>query len=259
MLDIGIFGATGRVGRLLINEILSHKRCRLASVFVRNELHYDIPSSTLVTSHRPSFMESSRVIIDFSSPEATQLLLEDALDSPKPPALVIGTTGLNDMQKDLLQRVSEKTPILYASNMSFGITVLERLVALLSRELREADLEITEIHHKHKKDAPSGTALTLASSALKARGLGEDCLRFGRDGVAPRSKDEIGVLSLRGGDVVGRHTVGFYSDGEYLELSHTATSRLTFARGALRAALWVSDKKSGLYGMRDMFSMENLG
>ncbi|RDU61331.1 4-hydroxy-tetrahydrodipicolinate reductase [Helicobacter sp. MIT 14-3879] len=259
MITIGIFGATGRVGKLLIEEILSHKKCQLASVYVRNELQYNIPSSTLVTSDMSSFIESNEVIIDFSSPEATQLLLESVLDSSADsqdiPALVIGTTGLTPTQKKLLRKASNKTPILYATNMSYGIAVLEKIVALLSRELRDFDIEIIETHHKYKKDSPSGTAHTLAESALKARNLNEKYLKFNREGLALRKKDEIGMLSLRGGDVVGKHTVGFYGEGEYLELTHNATSRVTFAKGALSAALWLVDKKCGLYNMRDRFEI----
>lgn len=251
MLEVGIFGATGRVGKLLIDEILAHKKTTLASVYVRSELQYNMPSSTLITSDMETFLESSQVIIDFSSPEATQKLLESAKSLPKP--LVIGTTGLNTTQTKLLDACSAQMPILYATNMSEGIAMLNKLVALLSEKLHNYDIEITEIHHRHKKDAPSGTALTLATTAAKARNLDETALCFGREGEALRKKDEIGVLSLRGGDVVGRHVVGFYADGEYIELTHNATSRTTFAKGALHAALWLAKQKNGLYTMQDIF------
>ncbi|RDU72693.1 4-hydroxy-tetrahydrodipicolinate reductase [Helicobacter aurati] len=259
MLQIGIFGATGRVGKLLINEILSEKKCQLSSVYVRNELQYNIPSKTLVTNDMFAFIAANQVIIDFSSPEATQLLLESILqsnlDSKDIPALVIGTTGLNNMQQELLDRTSSIARVLYASNMSFGIAVLEKIVALLSREWRDSEIEITESHHKYKRDAPSGTALSLAKNVLQARNLNEQHLKFGRQGFALREKDEIGVLSVRAGDVVGKHTVGFYGDGEYLELTHTATSRVTFAKGALNAAFWVINQSNGLYSMSDMFEV----
>lgn len=251
MASIGIFGATGRVGRLLIDEIQSHKKATLASVYVRNELHYNIPSNTLITKDMSAFLESSEVIIDFSTAEATKNLLEHAKKYPTP--LVIGTTGLQNQQMKLLEECSIKMPILYATNMSEGVAMLNKLVALLSSQLPHYDIEITEIHHRHKKDAPSGTALTLAQTAAKARNLGNESLRFGREGMALRNKDEIGVLSLRGGDVVGRHVVGFYADGEYIELTHNATSRTTFAKGALHAALWLVKQKNGLYSMQDIF------
>lgn len=251
MLEIGVFGATGRVGKLLIDAIQVHKKATLASVYVRNELHYNMLSNTLVTSDMSAFLESSRVIIDFSSPEATQSILECALTRPTP--LVIGTTGLDSKQMQLLEECSRQMPILYATNMSEGIAILNKLVSMLSTQLRNYDIEITEIHHRYKKDAPSGTALTLAETALSARQLGNDMLRFCREGFAPRQKDEIGVLSLRGGDVIGRHVVGFYTDGEYLELTHNATARVTFAKGALRAALWIAQQQNGLYSMQDIF------
>lgn len=251
MSEIGIFGATGRVGKLLIDEIQAHKKATLASVYVRNELHYNIPSNTLITSDMSAFLESSSVIIDFSSAEATKNLLEHAKKYHTP--LVIGTTGLNDKQMMLLEECSTYMPILYSTNMSKGVAMLNKLVSLLSSQLRHYDIEITEIHHRYKKDAPSGTALTLAKTAAEARNLDSSALKFGREGMALRKKDEIGVLSLRGGDVVGRHSVGFYADGEYIELTHNATSRTTFAKGALHAALWLVEQKNGLYSMQDIF------
>ncbi len=251
MLEIGIFGATGRVGKLLIDEILAHKKTTLASVYVRNELQYNIPSHTLITGDMHAFLESSQVIIDFSSAEATKNLLEYAKKYPTP--LVIGTTGLQSEHMQILKECSVSMPILYATNMSEGVAMLNKLVALLSTQLPNYDIEITEIHHRHKKDAPSGTALTLAQTAATARNLDNSVLRFGREGMVLRNKDEIGVLSLRGGDVVGRHVVGFYADGEYIELTHNATSRSTFAKGALQAALWLVKQKNGLYSMQDIF------
>ena len=147
--------------------------------------------------------------------------------------------------------------MLYATNMSLGIAILKRLVAIASEKLRDFDIEIVEMHHRYKKDAPSGTALTLAEFAAKARGLELDKVRVsGRDGnIGERTKDEIGVFALRGGDIVGRHTVGFYNDGEFLELNHTATSRDTFAKGAIRAAKWVATQEPGLYTIDDCLGL----
>lgn len=251
MLQIGVFGATGRVGKLLIDEILANRKAVLASVYVRNELQYNIPSNTLVTGDMSHFLETSQVVIDFSSAEATQKLLECSLNKPKP--LVIGTTGLNSNQVELLEQCGLKMPVLYSANMSEGVAMLNKIVGMVSEKLRNYDIEITEIHHKYKKDSPSGTALTLAKNAAKARGLDDEVFNFGREGISLRNKGEIGIFSLRGGDVVGRHVVGFYGDGEYIELTHNATSRATFAKGALHAALWLSKQESGLYGMQDIF------
>lgn len=251
MLGIGIFGATGKVGSLLIGEILACKDTVLSSVYVRNELQYNIPSSVLITKDMDSFIESNQIIIDFSSPEATQNLLEHALKNPIP--LVIGTTGLNAEQMDFLRQCSQTIPILYSANMSEGIAILDKIAGILSIALRHYDIEITEIHHKYKKDSPSGTALMLANTVTTKRNLDTNVLKFGRKGIDLRQNDEIGIVSLRGGDIVGRHTIGFYTDGEHLELTHNATSRKTFAKGALRAALWLAKKPNGLYNMQDIF------
>jgi len=141
--------------------------------------------------------------------------------------------------------------------MSLGVAVLNKLVSLASKTLRDFDCEIVEQHHKHKVDSPSGTALTLAEHAASARELELNNVRVsGRDGViGARTKNEIGVMSLRGGDIVGRHTVGFYNDGEFLELNHTATSRNTFSKGAIKAAMWLSTQENGLYSINDCLGL----
>ncbi len=194
-------------------------------------------------------------MIDFSLPEAAQSLLEALLKNPKP--LVSGTTGLSVHQLNLLKSLSEVAPVLYATNMSLGVAMLNKLVSLASKTLEGFDIEIVEMHHRHKKDAPSGTALTLAESAASARGLDLDQVRVsGRNGnIGERTDDEIAVMALRGGDIVGRHTVGFYNDGEFVELNHTATSRNTFSKGAIRAAKWLHTQERGLYGIADCLEL----
>ncbi|RDU63146.1 4-hydroxy-tetrahydrodipicolinate reductase [Helicobacter sp. MIT 14-3879] len=256
MIKVGIFGATGRIGKLLIEALFNDNEAKLFCVFVRNELQYSIPKGVLVTNDIKVFLESSDLIIDFSSPEATQILLDCAIDECNKP-IVIGTTGLNDMQKDLLVAASLKMPILYSSNMSRGIVVLNNISKIVSNVLRDSDIEITEIHHKHKKDSPSGTALSIANNVAKARGLDISKVRVsGRDGIiGERSKDEIAVMSLRGGDVVGKHTVGFYMDGEYIEITHNATSRMTFAKGAINIGKWLINQKNGLYNIEDALTL----
>lgn len=251
MTGIGVFGSTGRVGRLLVNEILGSSACSLSSIFVRHQLHYDVPSSVLVTKDMSSFLDSSTVIIDFSSKEATDILLKEALNNPKP--LVIGTTGLSKDSLELMREVSNNTPVLYSSNMSLGVAVLNKIASIVSRELRDFDIEIFESHHKYKKDSPSGTALSLASSVAKSRNLDESNFVYQRVGLGERKKDDIGIQSIRGGDLAGKHTVGFYGCGEYIELTHNTTSRVIFAKGALNAALWIQDKENGLYSTQDMF------
>ncbi len=255
MLKVGVFGATGRVGRLLIDDIKSEADISLASVHVCDALEFSLDPSVLATNDMITFVNSSDLIIDFSTPEATQQLLEAALKNPTP--LVIGTTGFNVHQMNLLKEASGKMPILYATNMSLGVALLNKLVQIASVTLEGFDIEIVEQHHRYKKDAPSGTALTLAESAATARHLDLDTVRVsGRNGIiGERSKDEIAVMALRGGDIVGRHTVGFYNDGEFIELNHTATSRNTFSKGAVRAAKWLQSQPNGLYSIADCLAL----
>jgi len=254
-IKVGVFGASGRVGRLLIEDLKDTKGMSLSTVFVRNNLDFSIDPSVLVTSDMHSFLNGCDIVIDFSLPEACELLLEAAMQTPKP--LVIGTTGLSVHQLNLLKEASERMPVLYATNMSLGVALLNKLVYQAAAALDGFDIEIVEMHHRHKKDAPSGTALTLATSAANGRGLDIEKVRVsGRDGnIGERSSDEIAVMALRGGDIVGRHTVGFYNDGEFIELNHTATSRNTFSKGALRAGKWLADKEAGLYSISDCLEL----
>ncbi|QOY54405.1 4-hydroxy-tetrahydrodipicolinate reductase [Candidatus Sulfurimonas marisnigri] len=251
MIKVGVFGANGRVGKLIIDDLKLTSDISLSSVYVRNSLNFTIDPSILVTTDIQSFLNGCDIVIDFSLPDACEILLEECLKIPKP--LVIGTTGLNTHQLNLLKQASEKMPVLYATNMSLGVALLNKLVYQASAALDGFNIEIVEMHHKHKKDAPSGTALTLGESAARGRGLDLDKVRVsGRDGnIGERSEDEIAVMAIRGGDIVGRHTVGFYNDGEFIELNHTATSRNTFSKGAIRAATWLADKEAGLYSISD--------
>lgn len=255
MIKVGVFGAGGRVGRLIIDDLHHEAELSLSTVHVRNELNFLVDEAVLVTNDMKVLLETSDVIIDFSLPEATQALLECAMEHPKP--LVIGTTGMDAHQLNMLKSASELMPILYATNMSLGVALLNKLVYTAAKTLKDFDIEIVEQHHRHKKDAPSGTALTLAHSAAVARDLDLDAVRIsGRDGaIGARSRDEIAVMALRGGDIVGRHTVGFYNEGEFVELHHTATSRNTFSKGAIRAAQWLSTQESGLYTISDCLEL----
>ena len=255
MIKVGVFGANGRVGKLLLENLKEAKNMSLSSVCVRNGLDFSVDPSVLVTTDLQPFLNACDLVIDFSLPDACESMLESAMLSPKP--LVIGTTGLNTHQLNLLQEASLKMPILYATNMSLGVALLNNLVEQASAALNGFDIEIVEMHHKHKKDAPSGTALTLGEHAAHGRGLDLDKVRVsGRDGnIGERCEDEIAVMALRGGDIVGRHTVGFYNDGEFIELNHTATSRSTFSKGALRAGEWLIDKEVGLYSIKDCLGL----
>ena len=243
MLKIGIYGSNGRMGKMIQECLKEYENVKAAALFDKN------------SSNLEDFFKSSDVIIDFSMPEGTKALLEFAKKNPKP--LCIGTTGLSKDELNLMKEISKNMPILYATNMSLGVAVLNKLAFLASKALSEFDAEILEMHHRYKKDAPSGTALTLAENVAIARNLDLDKVRVsGRDGIiGQRSKDEIAVMSLRGGDIVGRHTAGFYGNGEFIELNHTATSRATFANGAIKAAIWLSSQKNGLYDINDCLGL----
>ena len=251
MIKIGLVGTTGRVGSLLIDNLKDDEDAILSCVHVFDDLQKELPKDTVVTNSMSELLENCDVVIDFSAPQATEDLLENALKNPTP--LVIATTGFTPHQQNLMMEASKEMPVLYSSNMSVGIALLKQLVEQVSSKLEDFDIEIIEQHHRHKVDSPSGTALTLGEFAAKGRGLDLDAVRIsGRDGqIGARTKDEIAVMALRGGDIVGKHTVGFYNDGEFLELNHTATSRDTFSKGALRASKWLVNQESGFYSIND--------
>ncbi len=256
MIKTGVFGAGGRVGRLLVDGINKDPKLVLSSAYVRSEIGFSVPAETLVTNEMKTFLDASDLIIDFTLPEATEELLATAIES-SPTPLVIGTTGLSSHQQNLMKEAALKMPILYATNMSVGVALLNKLVYMASKSLPDFDIEIVEMHHRFKKDAPSGTALTLAESAAKGRDWNLDEVRVsGRDGnIGERTDKEIAVMALRGGDIVGEHTVGYYADGEFIRLSHTATNRNTFANGAIRAGKWLVDQPNGLYSIQDFLQL----
>ena len=255
MVKIGIHGASGKMGRMIIECLKNEPGAKLSAAYTIEPLDFALPQGVILTDKFDELFANCDVVIDFTIKEGAINLLNYARTDPKP--LVIGTTGLGEDGANLLKLASAAMPILYATNMSLGVAILNRLAALASKALREFDAEIVEQHHRHKKDAPSGTALTLGERVAAARGLNlKDVLVTGRDGlVGARSKDEIAILAVRGGDIVGRHTVGFYNDGEFIELNHTATSRATFAKGAIKAAIWVAGRESGLYGIDDCLGL----
>ncbi|MDX1808460.1 MAG: 4-hydroxy-tetrahydrodipicolinate reductase [Sulfurospirillaceae bacterium] len=254
-LRVGIHGSTGRVGQLLVENLKGDDEAYPHMLHAIEEYKSILPANAILTESYDELFENSDVIIDFTIAFATESLLEAALEKPTP--LVIGTTGLNEHQKNLLNEASKLMPILYSTNMSLGVAVLNKLVAIASKSLSDFDIEIVEQHHRYKKDAPSGTAMTLGEHAASARGLNlEDVRVSGRNGlIGERSKDEIAIMALRGGDIVGRHTVGFYNNGEFIELNHTATSRDTFAKGAIKAAKWIGKQENGLYTIDDCIGL----
>ena len=208
----------------------------------------------------PSQLKGRPVIIDFSRPDASVRYLKQAATKRWP--IVIGTTGFNNKQWSQIKGLARQTQALVAPNMSVGVNLLLGLLGPVAQSLGQAyDVELVEVHHRFKKDAPSGTALALGHTIAKA--LGRDLDRvgtFGRKGlVGERGKEEIGLSSVRAGDVVGEHTVIFGGLGERLEFVHRAQSRETFARGAVRAAQWIIGKKNGLYTMQDLLKLQPFG
>ena len=214
----------------------------------------DLEAAAMLGRGDDVFDGDADVLIDFSAPAGFRKWLAACRDKRVP--FVSGTTGLDAGDYGPLDAAANDVAVLHATNTSLGVAVLNKLAADAARMLGDDyDVEIVESHHRHKKDAPSGTADTLAKTVLAALNRGEEALRFGRRGMSPRRRREVGVHSLRLGDVTGEHTVHFAADGERLALTHAATSRDTFARGALRAARWIADKPPGRYAMTDVLGL----
>lgn len=201
-------------------------------------------------------MKNCDVVIDFSSARATREIIEKAAANQKP--LVIGTTGHSAGEKKSLLPLAARVPCVWAGNFSVGVNLLFALSRKAAHILgSDYDAEVLEMHHRFKKDAPSGTAVRLLEIILEERKLGREALRHGREGLTgERKSTEVGVHALRGGDVVGDHTVIFAGLGERLELTHKASDRAIFARGALRAALWVVNQRPGVYDMQDVLELK---
>ena len=254
-----IMGAGGRMGSTLTRLAKEWEQYTLAGVVERKEYqsgleHLGCPVAADLAELLPKCPGAA--IIDFTAPEVSLNTARIAGGFGNP--VVIGTTGLNKEQVADLSALAEKSPVFWAPNMSIGVNALCKVLPLLTEILGAAyDLEISEIHHRHKKDAPSGTALKLAQVLAEAKGWELDKVAaYCREGIiGARPDEEIGVQTLRGGDVVGDHTAYFFGPGERIEVTHRAHSRDTFAGGALRAAGWLSGQPAGkLYAMADMFA-----
>ncbi len=258
MTDIVIIGAKGRMGASLVRLVQESDELKLAAVMERSGCEKGLDTLGCVCGTSPEEVlvkVPGAVIIDFTAPAATLKLLETASITGNP--VVIGTTGMTAEDLAKVGEYAKKIPVFLAPNMSVGVNVLLKILPELVRMLGpDYDLEMTEIHHNKKVDSPSGTALKLAECMAEARGLVYDEVKkHGRDGiVGARTKDEIGVMAVRGGDVVGDHTAYFFGPGERIEVTHRAHSRDTFAQGALRAAAWLATQKPGkVYNMADIF------
>ncbi|MBY0511067.1 MAG: 4-hydroxy-tetrahydrodipicolinate reductase [Rhodospirillaceae bacterium] len=264
-MKIGIVGCAGRMGRMLIQEVLVTSGAQLAGGTepsgdaVGQDLGTLVGAKALgvaVTTDAKALFAASDAVIDFTVPAATKIHAALAAASGK--ALVIGTTGLNDDVRAAIAAAAKKTVVIQSPNMSVGVNVLLALTEKLAATLGpDYDIDILEMHHRHKVDAPSGTALGLGEAAAKGRGVTlKDVARAVRDGqVGARPVGEIGFATLRGGDVVGDHTVIFAANGERIEVTHKASSREIFAKGAVRAAMWAKGQVPGLYAMRDVLGL----
>lgn len=254
MTRIGILGANGRMGRSLIGLITDSDQLTLGGAAVRPghslcgedaglALGVGQPLGVELQSSVPAVAAQSDVLIDFTLPEALRNNLTAAMQRKRP--IVIGTTGLNAEQHAALDQAAQVVPIVFAANFSSGVTLLLRLTGMAAAALSsDYDIAVSEAHHRHKKDAPSGTALRLGEVAAQARGATD--------------LDKAAYQSIRAGDIVGEHTVLLAADGERIELTHRASSRETFARGALRAAQWVKEQAPGRYDMEDVLGLRGV-
>lgn len=260
MTKIGVLGAGGRMGTLIVREIVSgaYTGATLGAAVVRDgnaKIGTDAGNGVKFTADKDAAFKACDVLIDFSLPQVSAEYIALAQKHNKP--LVVGTTGLGKAEEATLAEAAKKTPIFYTANMSLGVNLLMALVEQAAAKLNtEFDIEIFEAHHKNKVDAPSGTALALGRSAAKGRGVKlEEAMTSHLPSHGARKSGAIGMSVFRGGDVVGEHTVTFAGAGERVELTHRATDRAIFAKGAVKAALWLHGKPAGLYSMRDLLSL----
>lgn len=259
---MAVLGASGRTGRLVVQALARARGLRLeAAVVGARSAHLGTDAGLLcgagelgvpLVAVGPGCFGAAEAVIDFSLPEA----LAEALPHLGARGLVSGTTGLSTPLLEQLDAQAGRAPVLWAANFSLGVELLKELLARAAVALPEADVEVIETHHRHKRDAPSGTALALAQAVAQARGLDlEAASVHGRRGaVGPRPAGQIGLHALRGGDVTGEHTVWLLADGERIALSHVASDRSTFARGAVAAGRWLLDREPGRYRLADVLA-----
>lgn len=261
-----VTGAAGRMGRRLVAAVAADPKttlCGATEMPGHPQIGADAgvlagigPLDVPLTEDLAKVLEKTRAVIDFTAPEATMRNIE--LCASRGVAMVIGTTGISGEQKALIEKHAQKVPVVFAPNMSVGVNLLFHLVEQTSRMLGPGyDIEIVEAHHRMKKDAPSGTALKLGEIAAAARGWPfPQTARLSREGmIGQRGEREIGIQTVRAGDIVGEHTVTFAAAGERIELVHRAHSRDTFVGGAVRAAKWLMDMSPGLYDMQDVLGI----
>ncbi|SFR59090.1 dihydrodipicolinate reductase [Marinobacter daqiaonensis] len=268
MTRIAVTGAAGRMGKVLIEAIDEADDLTLGAAIVHPEsslIGVDAgemagigKNGVAMAGNIADVRDAFDVLIDFTFPDLTLENLEFCGRAGK--AVIIGTTGMTDAEKEQVAMVGERIPVVFAPNMSVGVNVVLNLLKTAAAVLGDDyDVEIIEAHHRHKKDAPSGTALRMGEVVADALGRDlKECAVYGREGfTGERSGKEIGFETIRAGDVVGDHTVLFATMGERIEITHKASSRMTFAKGAVRAARWLQGKPAGLYDMQDVLSLKD--
>jgi 4-hydroxy-tetrahydrodipicolinate reductase len=266
MMRIAVVGASGRMGLCLIKAAALAKNAELSVAASRpeslaigrdaGELAGISEIGVKVVDDLASVVDQFDVLIDFTRPDASMDFIETCRQAGK--KLVIGTTGYSDAQKALIAEAAKDVAIVMAPNMSVGVNLSLKLLEMTAKVMGDyTDIEVIEAHHRHKVDAPSGTALRMGEVIADTLGRNlKDCAIYGREGnTGERDRKTIGFSTIRAGDIVGEHTVMFADDGERVEITHKATSRMTFANGAVRAAVWLADKDSGLYDMQDVLGL----
>jgi len=265
MMKIAIAGATGRMGKMLIEAVLNAADTQLVGAIEHGscaQLGEDAGAflgkntGVVITADVTQALTSAEFLIDFTRPEGTMAHLTVAQKTGT--KMIVGTTGLSSEQIASLKKASEKLPIVFAPNMSVGVNATFKLLEVAAKMLNQGyDIEIIEAHHRHKVDAPSGTALKMGEVIADA--LGEkldDVAVYAREGyTGERKEGSIGFATIRGGDIVGDHTVLFAGDGERIEISHKSSSRQSYAQGSLRAARFLQNQHSGLYDMQDVLGL----
>jgi len=266
MVRIAVVGASGRMGLCLIKAAALSDRASLTVAVSRpgsNVIGKDAGElagigalGIIVADDLVTVTDQFDVLIDFTRPDASMVFIEQCRAAGK--KLVIGTTGYSDAQKAAINEAAKDVAIVLAPNMSVGVNLSLKLLEMTARVMGGyTDIEVIEAHHRHKVDAPSGTALRMGEVIAKTLGRDlKDCAIYGREGnTGERDRNTIGFSTIRAGDIVGEHTVMFADDGERVEITHKATSRMTFANGAVRAAVWLQDKQNGLYDMQDVLGL----
>jgi 4-hydroxy-tetrahydrodipicolinate reductase len=263
---IAVAGASGRMGQMLVDAIRAADDCTLSGaldIAGSPALGQDAgassgqPSGVLITSDLRAGLSGSQVLIDFTRPEGTMAHLKVCRELGV--AMVIGTTGFTEAQKAEIAAAAQDIAIMMAPNMSVGVNVTLKLLEMAAKALATGyDIEIIEAHHRHKVDAPSGTALKMGEVIAEALGRDlKDCAVYTREGVTgERDPSSIGFATIRGGDIVGDHTVLFAGTGERIEISHKSSSRATYAQGSLRAVRFLADKQSGSFDMADVLGLK---